>query len=205
MQNELSGNSEQKAHREDFASGTLYGIAMEEMKDYIEVYLELTRQTKGLTDISANNVESIEQKIVVLGGLGSLLDPYQVSSEAVVQEWQHMRAIPFSIEQAITKGVYIRLRDRSEKLLNQLWQVTAGFTKFGASYISANPYMLPILQRLANISSKAQLKERIGSVSDNHISAPAAERLAQLLNLLQPGKTLERAQILQSIEPTLEG
>jgi hypothetical protein len=65
--------------------------------------------------------------------------------------------------------------------------------------------MLPILQRLANISSKAQLKKKIGSVSDNAISAPAAGRLAQILNLLQPGNSLGRAQILQSIEPTLEG
>lgn len=190
---------------EEFAPGTLYSIAMEEMKDYIEVYLGLIRQTNGLTDIKVDNVQSLEQKIVVLGGIDSLLNVFEVTAEVVVQEWQHMRAIPFNIEKAITKGVYIRLRNRSEKLLDQLEQATEGFTMFSPTYIAATPYMLPILQRLANISSKSQLKERIGSASDNSISARAAERLSQILNLRNPGNSLSRAQILQSIEPTLEG
>ncbi len=190
---------------EEFAPGTLYSIAMEEMKDYIEVYLGLIRQTNGLTDIKVDNVQSLEQKIVVLGGIDSLLNVFEVTAEVVVQECQHMRSIPFNIEKAITKGVYIRLRNRSEKLLDQLEQATEGFTMFSPTYIAATPYMLPILQRLANISSKSQLKERIGSASDNSISARAAERLSQILNLRNPGNSLSRAQILQSIEPTLEG
>ena len=92
-----------------------------------------------------------------------------------------------------------------KSLLDQLDQATNGFTKFDPAYISANPYMLPILQRLAGISSKAQLKERVGSVSDNAISVSAAEKISQLLNVRNPGSYLGRPQILQSIEPTLEG
>ncbi|HEY0756391.1 MAG TPA: hypothetical protein VGD98_20720, partial [Ktedonobacteraceae bacterium] len=141
----------------------------------------------------------------ILGGIDSLLNPFNATSESVVQEWQRMRAIPFNLETAITKGVYIRLRSRSEQLLDQLDRATEGFTTFSPTYISATPYMLPILQRLANIPSKAQLKERIGSVSDNTISAPAAEKLAQILNLRNFGGSLNRAQVLQSIEPALEG
>ena len=190
MQDEFEKDGEQKTNLEELVPGTLYNIAMEEMKDYIEVYLELTRQTNGLTDIKVDDVQSLEQKIVVLGGIGSLLNPLQATAEVVVQEWQRTRAVPFSIEPAITKGVYIRLRNRSEKLLDQLEQATNGFTKFDPAYISANPYMLPILQRLANISSKAQLKEQIGNVSDNSISAPASAKLSQLLDLRKPGKSL---------------
>jgi hypothetical protein len=205
MLDEFDKDNEAGGSTEEFAPGTLYGIAMEEMKDYIEVYLGLIRQTNGLTDIQVNNVQSLEQKIVVLGGIDSLLNAFEATPQAVVQEWQPMRAMPFNIEKAITKGVYIRLRNRSEKLLDQLEQATEGFTKFSPTYISATPYMLPVLQRLANISSKAQLKERIGSASDNAISARAAEKLSHILNLRNPGNSLSHAQILQSIEPTLEG
>ncbi len=132
-ESEINGNQEDGV--EEFTTGTLYSIAMEEIKGYIEVYLNLARQTNGLTDIKVNNVQSIEQKIVVLGGIGSSLNPYGVSAEDVVREWQRMRAIPFSTEEAITKGVYIRLRSRSEKLLDQLKQATEDFTKFDPAYI----------------------------------------------------------------------
>jgi hypothetical protein len=65
--------------------------------------------------------------------------------------------------------------------------------------------MLPILQRLANITSKAALKRQIGNVSDNVISKTAAKKLADILNQRKPNQTINREQILQSIEPTLEG
>ncbi len=190
---------------EEGIPNTLYSIAMAEMKKYIEVYLELTRQTKGLTDINTSHVQGTEQKIVVLGGIGSPLDPFTSNAESVVQEWQRMRTIPFVVELAITKSVYIRLREKCQELLNQLESATAGFNEFNSAYIAANPYMLPLLQRLANISSKAQLKERVGNISDNAISKTAAEKLAQLLNTRKFGSALTQAQILQSIEPTLEG
>ncbi len=77
--------------------------------------------------------------------------------------------------------------------------------EFNSSYIQSHPYMLPILQRLANISSKAELKRRIGNVSDNGISASAARKMSELLNQRKPGQNTNRGQILQSIEPTLEG
>jgi len=198
-------NSKVDDGKEDVLAGTFYNIATEEMKRYIEIYLELTRQTNGLTNVKAEHIRDIDQKIVVLGGIGSLLNPDSVTSEVVALEWERMRAVPFDIERAVTKGVYIRLRSRSEILLNQLERDTEGFTKFSSAYIIANPHMLPILQRLAGISSKAQLKERIGNVSDNVVSVPAARKLSQLLSLVNPGTSLGHLQILQSIEPTLEG
>jgi hypothetical protein len=130
---------------------------------------------------------------------------HRASPERVLQEWEHTRAVPFDVESAITKGVYLLLRERTSQLLTELEEATGGFMRFSASYIRQNPTMLPILQRLANISSKAKLKKRIGSVSDNLVSARAAERLAEILNRRQPGKIMQRSQILQSIEPTLEG
>lgn len=205
MQDGLDNDKELHNPGEDLVPGTLYSIAMEEMKHYIAVHLELARKTNGLTDIKPENVQNLEQKIVVLGGIGSLLNPFQATDEAVVQEWQRMQAVPFSIELAITKGVYIRLRNISEQFLDQLEQATRGFSIFEPKYILAHPYLLPILQRLANISSKAQLKALIGNISDNAISPAAAEKLSQLLHLRNPSSSIGRLQLLQSIEPTLEG
>jgi hypothetical protein len=116
-----------------------------------------------------------------------------------------MRAIPFDVETAITKGMYIQLRARVEENLSELEKSTNGFVDFDPAYIRANPHMLPLLQRLANISSKAHLKRTIGTVSDNLISEAAAAKLAEILNRRRPGRAMTRPQLLQSVEPTLEG
>jgi len=175
------------------------------MRRYVKIYLELARKTQGLANLEPAHLPAFEQKVVVLGGIGSPLDPASLSPSQVVDEWLRMQAVPFEVELAVTKGVYIELRDRVETLVEELEQATEKFLKFDPNYISNHPYFLPILQRLADIPSKAELKRRIGSVSDNRISMPAAERLAEILNQRQPGRAITRAQLLQSIEPTLEG
>jgi hypothetical protein len=178
---------------------------MDAIKDYIATYLDLAERTKNFNAVTADDLKTEKERVVVLGGLGSPLDYQKATAEDVFKEWQRIRAVPFDVESGITKGVYLLLRERTSQLLTELERATDGFMHFTAQYISQNPHMLPILQRLANISSKAELKERIGSVSDNAVSARAAERLAGILNERQPGRGLHRPQILQSIEPTLEG
>jgi hypothetical protein len=186
-------------------NGTLYALAMDAIKDCIAIYLDLVERTKNFNALTAENLKTEKERIVVLGGLGSPLDYQKATAEEVVKEWQRMRAVPFDVESAITKGVYLLLRERTSQLLTELEKATDKFMRFSPQYISQNPQMLPVLQRLANISSKAELKRRIGSVSDNAVSIRAAERLAEILNERQPGRALQRPQILQSIEPTLEG
>jgi hypothetical protein len=186
-------------------NGTLYALAMDAIKDCVAIYLELAEQTKNFNSLAVENLKTEKQRIVVLGGLGSPLDHQKATAEDVLKEWQHMRAVPFDVESAVTKGVYLLLRERTSQLLTELEAATDGFMRFAPDYIAANPRMLPVLQRLANIPSKAELKKRIGSVSDNAVSIRAAERLAEILNHRQPGRALHRSEILQGIEPTLEG
>ena len=178
---------------------------MDAIKDCISVYLELVEKTKGFNALTVEQLKTTKERVVVFGRIGSSLDHEKAPPEAVLEEWKHTRAVPFDVESGITKGVYLLLRERTSQLLTELEQATKGFTQFDAKYITDNPHMLPILQRLANISSKAELKRKIGSVSDNSVSSRAAERLAELLNERKPGSTLKRPEILQSIEPTLEG
>jgi hypothetical protein len=201
MQEEFSDN----IPSEEINNDTLYFIAREAMKNYVQVYLELSKQTSGFANIQLEQIQNFEQKLIILSGIDSSLNPEESNASEVVQEFSRMQAIPFDVELAITKGVYIKLRSRVEKLLNELYTLTKGFQEFSSDYIQANPYMLPILQRLANITSKAALKKQIGNVSDNVISKIAAKKLADILNQRKPNQTINREQILQSIEPTLEG
>jgi len=184
---------------------TLYTLAGRVMRRYIRIYLDLARTTKGFANIEQTHLSDFEQKMIILGGIGSPLDPASVSSSEVTEEWLRMQAVPFEVERAITKGVYIELRVRVEALVEELEQATVSFMEFDPHYISSYPYFLPVLQRLADMPSKAELRRRIGNASDNAISMPAAKRLAGILNQRQPGRAMTRAQLLQSIEPTLEG
>jgi hypothetical protein len=186
-------------------SETLYSTGDRVMRKYIGIYLELARKSKGFTDLRREHLPGFEQKIMVLGGIGSPLDPADVDSDRVVGEWQRMRAVTFDVEKSITKGVYIELRARVRNLIGELKTSTSNFLSFDSDYISEHPYFLPVLQRLADISSKAELKRRIGNASDNAISTAAAERLAEILNQREPGRGMTHDRLIQSIEPTLEG
>lgn len=195
--NEAQGLAEEES--------TLYELATEAIRDQIRVYLTLIEQTKGFTSIEPGHVQDIGERQIVLGGIDSPLDPAITTPEQVVEEWKRRRAVPVDVEAAVTKGVYVQLRSRVEKFLDTLEEATQGLRHFDAAYVQTNPHLLPLLQRLAGIPSKAELRRRVGSISDTVISQAAAERLAELLNLRNPGAILTRAQILQSIEPTLEG
>jgi hypothetical protein len=82
---------------------------------------------------------------------------------------------------------------------------TRNFTDFSPTFIKQNPYLLPLFQHLAGIFSKAALKELVGSVSDNNISRPAAERLSKLLRERVDPSVVNKGEILKRLESTLEG
>lgn len=185
--------------------GTLYAQAMGSIKGYVRRYLDLAKDTKTFTEVKVAHVQDMPARTIILGGIDSPLDAETVSAQEVASEWEHMQAVPFDVERAITKGVYRELRRRVGELLTELEGASMSFVEFSPQYISDNPHMLPLLQRLADIPSKAELKRKIGSVSDNNISKPAAARLADLLNKRKPGRVYSRDQLLQSVEPTLEG
>jgi hypothetical protein len=187
------------------AGSTLYAVAGAAMADIIKVYLQLAERTDGFNKLSADDVTDVVERRIVLGGVNSPLDEENATAQEVVNEWARMQAIPFSVENAVTRGVYIALRARVTELLEEMERETGGFTHFDIRFISENAYLLPVFQRLLNITSKAKLKEAVGTVSDNAISRPAAARLAELLNARMPGRTATVNDLRLSIEPTLEG
>ena len=82
---------------------------------------------------------------------------------------------------------------------------TKNFSDFQPSYINTHPEVLPILQHLAGVFSKAALKREVGNVSDQAISKPAAMRLSQLLTRRVVASQVNRGEVLQRLESTLEG
>jgi hypothetical protein len=185
-------------------SSTLYRIADVEIRSCIATYLELMEATHGLTNVTPENLRDERARTIVLAGLG-LQTSNIPSPEEAYEEWQRRQAVPFDLEVAITVGVYRNIRERSSALLDYVEAQTNGFRNFDPSFINRNPHLLPIFLHLSGIFSKAALKRIVGSISDNSISRPASTRLAELLTQRVVPDSVNKGEILQRLESTLEG
>lgn len=184
-------------------TSTLYQIADTEMRRCINAYLSLVQETSGLSHIRPENLQNERARSILLAGLG-VLDP-SLSAKQACEEWKRRQAIPFDLETGITLGVYRNIRTWGARYLDAVEGATRGFTRFDPAFIQSNSHVLPILQHLAGIFSKSVLKKHVGSVSDTSISAPASERLAKLLHERVDPKTVNKGELLQRLEATLEG
>jgi hypothetical protein len=183
---------------------TLYRIADAEIRSCISTYLRLAETTHGLMDVSAADLQDERARTIVLAGLG-LPAATLPSAEQAYEDWKRRQAIPFDLETGITSGVYKNIRQRAADLLEYVERATKGFTRFDPDFIRENPQLLPILQHLSGVFSKAALKRLIGGVSDNAISRPASVRLAGLLSQRVVPSSVNKGEILQRLESTLEG
>jgi len=184
---------------------TIYELANEEMQRLIGVYLKLAEKTDTLSNLQPEHVADEDSRRIVLAGIGSPLDPKATSPQQVVAEWSRMKAVPFDMETSITSGVYHCIRQYGQELLDAVEKETKGFSSFMPDYIFGHPYLLPVFQHLAGLFSKAALKRKMGSASDRAIAPPVAEKLAVLLNERQLGRIVNKGEILQRLESTLEG
>jgi hypothetical protein len=190
----------------DGNEGTLYDIAREEMQRLIDRYLTLAEASDGLAAVEAGSIKTVDERRILLAGLGAKEDAGVVSADFVAEEVRRRSAVPFDVERAITTGVYMVLREVAEEWLNKLSSETDAFTKLDAAYIRAHPAWLPLFMRIAGVFSKAELKRRIGSATDRQISAPAAAKLARLVHDQATGASaLTRGEVLRGLEGTLEG
>lgn len=182
---------------------SLYRLADQEIRRCIDAYLELAQASNGLTAILPEHLSDGRAKVIVMAGLGIALRP--AAPEEVHAEWKRRQALAFDLETAITAGVYTGLRTLAESLYEEVKSATDSFTRFEPAYLTENPHTLPLLQHLAGVFSKAKLKEQVGSLSDNSISRPAAQRLARLLSERVDPVNVSRGEILKRLESTLEG
>jgi hypothetical protein len=181
---------------------TLYQVADAEIRSCIEVYLDLMRATRGLSDVEPRHVADSRARVILLAGLGS--QQFQLTPEQSVEEWRRRQAVPYDLEAAITYGEYQNIRQCGARFLDSVEKMTKGFTVFDPDFIHDNPYLLPIFQHLAGVFSKAALKKKVGAVSDTSISRPASGRLADLLRGRVRLESVNKGEILQRLESTLE-
>lgn len=184
---------------------TLYQVANAEIRRCIKAYLILTRTTRGLSAVTPEAIVDERTLTILLAGLGLGTNHGLTSATEAYAEWQRRQAIPFDTETAITAGVYQNIRAIGVLFLDEVERSTNGFKVFTAEFITENPYLLPIWQHLSGVFSKAKLKKLVGSVSDTHISKPAAARLAKMLAERVDSTRINKGEILQRLESTLEG
>ncbi len=182
---------------------TLYQIADAEIRRCIQAYLELMRATRGLSAVTPEALQDERARVILLTGLG--LPGQSVSAGEACEEWRRRQAVPFDPETGITHGVYRNIRQSGARFLDQVEAATDHFSNFDPAFIQRNPHLLPILQHLGGLFSKAALKKQVGSVSDSSISRPAAIRLSTLLKTRVDPTSVDKGQILQRLESTLEG
>lgn len=182
---------------------TLYQLANKEFRACVSAYLELADQTNDLSSVSVEAVDSDRKAKILLAGLN--VHGGEATAEHAVDAWARRRAIPFDIETGIAAGVYNNVRDAGKEFFEEVRVSTKDFHEWDPAYINANPHVLPILQHLSGIFSKAALRKRVGSISDNSISMPAAERLSLLLQERVDASTVREDEILKRLDSTLEG
>ena len=185
---------------------TVYQKADAAMRVEIKRYLSLAQATKGFTDVREEHLQDSLDKLMFASGIGVHVRLGEnLSPTRLVAEWERKKAVPFDIERSVTVGVYQAIRPFAEELYNEVARLSKNFSLFDADTLFNNPHLLPILQHLAGIFSKANLKKEIGSVSDTGFSKPASERLATLLKERVNPDTVSKENILQRMESTLEG
>jgi hypothetical protein len=182
---------------------TLYQIADAEIRLCIESYLKASKSTHAFTNITPKNLRDERARAILLAGLG--VRDVEMTAKDACEEWKRRQAVPFDLETGITFGVYRNIRKKGGEFLDAVESATKGFTEFDPIFIQRNPHTLPILQHLAGIFSKSALKKFVGSVSDTGISKPAAERLAEVLRERVDTPRINKGEILQRLEGTLEG
>lgn len=183
---------------------TIYQTATASIREQIDIYLDLARSTEGLTRLTKEALATPQAAALFAAGIqAEIPDGCEDVPSFLISERARKAAVNFNIETAVCAGVYSTVRSHAESLYDEAEKGTRGFTSIDPVFLRKEPFLLPIFQNALNVS-KAQLKKQVGSVSDNTISAPAAEKLATLLSSAKPA-AFARAAVLQRTEITLEG
>jgi hypothetical protein len=184
---------------------TISQLAQEAMHIEIKRYLNLLSVSNGLENITEENLSDPDTAKLFAAGIGVQgLENESDFAKKLIAERQRKSALPFDVEQAITVGVYKQLRPHVAILFEKAKKITNRFTTFDAQRLHETPALLPVFQNLLTLS-KAQLKTKIGAVSDTGFSKPSAQRLAQLLTNTIQAQQISKTKILDRLEITMEG
>jgi len=184
---------------------TIYQLAHEAMNVEIKRYLDLLNLSNGLENIREEYLSEPDTAKLFAAGIGAeWLENESDFTKQLIAERQRKSAVPFDVEQAVTVGVYNQIRPYAATLFDEAEKLTNSFTTFDANTLHQTPLLLPVFQNLLTLN-KAQLKNKVGAVSDTGFSKPSAKRLAVLLKSTIKPQQISKSQILQRLEITMEG
>lgn len=184
-------------------SQTIYEFAQKQMNDIVATMLELAQSTQSFTTPTRSEWDNPSLTELLLCGKGFHLDDIS-GLPSVEHAWLTRLAIPFSIERAATGALYRRLREFTDSLIESAFDETKNFEEVTPEWIHANPHFLPVLMHVMGTFSKQELKRQFGSASDQRISRPASQKLAEALNRLGSTKP-NKPQVQNRIISTVEG
>jgi len=182
---------------------TLYEYATKEMKESIEYFFITIDETDHLSSITEKTLESKPVRDMLLAGKS--LSPENIDAQAAARELSRVESVPFDVERGASYSVYHSSRFYIDDLIEKAYQLSNQCTSLDPQDIADNPYLLPIWQAMLNIPSKAAMKNLFGSVSDRHLSRNAAEKISEYANSYFQNHSINRAQIKERTERTLEG
>lgn len=203
MQNEP--DLESNAAAAEVESATFYRIAGGAMKTYIRRYLELSKKTRGFQAYEGVTLADREEKLILIAGYKLPLDPGSANQDEILNEIQRMPAVNIETEEAITRGVYEKVREYSVVLVERIWTISKECTQFSPELISSNPDLLAYFQQLAGFRSKSELKKEIGNASDQRIPPKAAAKLFERIGKHLSEVKFTKEKLAQSVEPMFEG
>ncbi|MDY6782637.1 MAG: hypothetical protein SW833_08850 [Cyanobacteriota bacterium] len=153
---------------------SIYRQAQNSMNLEIARYLSLIEATNGFSQIDLHHLSERETAVLFAAGIASQIPSDEKNyAEFLLSEYNRKSAVNFDIENAVCVGIYRKLRPFVEKLFDEAFSLTEGFSEFDAEVIRSNPHLLPVFQNSLKLS-KAQLKRQVGSISDTSISKPAS-------------------------------
>ncbi len=120
-------------------STTFYKVASDAMKDYIEIYLSLSKQSDGFSNIQNLDLTVRNSRLVVIHGLSLELDPDTSTSEEIKREAERMLAVTLDTESAITAGVYERMRLFAASLVDELFEETDELQLLSSERVRVSP------------------------------------------------------------------
>ena len=184
---------------------TVYQVAQDAMNVQIAKYLELTTATAGLTNVTEQSLVDAETAKLFAAGIDATF-PNDCANipQFLVAEFRRKPAVLFDVETAICAGVYSNLRSHAIELYKGAAELSENFTIFNSTALKGSPHLLPIFQNALQLS-KAQLKKKVGGVSDNAISGVASVKLATELQKISGTNAFDSGTVLRRVEITLEG
>lgn len=173
------------------------------MLESIDKYLEVVKETSKFTNFNEEIFNDVDAKELIFAGKS--LEIFKGTPKECLREIERVSSISFDIEKGVSYYVYKNSRNYVQDLITKAKEISKDFSTISPEDVKENPYLLPVWQASLKVSSKSNLKEIFGSVSDHNISKPSSEKISNYANDFYKSNPISTVEITERMERTLEG